>query len=269
MLRALLALAATAMAGQIATGIHLQEVHFTGDTRLDGVHLKKCASDLKSQIYEGANWTDYLVGRVQTQCLVDKGYFKAAVKASTQQLPDRNFTHQFVITFDIDAGPRYRLGRITFKDNHAIGDTKAMRDLFPIKDGDILDGKAIAKGLENLRYAYEELGYINFTSMPSPTFDDAKKLGFLEVDVDEGKKFYISSIDILGADPQVLKDLPLKPGQVYNLRLIGQFLRKHLPDVDVNDPRIQQCLLDERRGTVALTFDFRKPDRLNVRPGVL
>jgi outer membrane translocation and assembly module TamA len=97
--------------------------------------FEECTSDLKSQIYEGANWTDDLVGRVQMQCLVDKGYFKAAVKASTQQLPDTNYTHQFVITFDIDAGPRYRLGRITFKDNHAISDTKAMRDLFPIRDG--------------------------------------------------------------------------------------------------------------------------------------
>ncbi len=35
------------------------------------------------------------------------------------------------------------------------------------------------------------------------------------------------------------------------------FLRKHLPGADVNDPRIRQRVLDERRGTVALTFDFR------------
>jgi hypothetical protein len=55
MLRTMMALVATAMVGQIATGIQLQEVHFTGDTRLDGLDLKKCASDLKSQIYEGAN----------------------------------------------------------------------------------------------------------------------------------------------------------------------------------------------------------------------
>jgi outer membrane protein insertion porin family len=253
----MLALAATAMAGQIATGIHLQEVHFRGDTRLDGVDLEKCAIDLKSQIYEGANWTDYLVGRVQTQCLVDKGYFKAAVKASTQQLPDKNHTHQFVVTFHVDSGPRYRLGHITFKGNRAIADTKSLRDLFPIKDGSILDRKAIANGLENLRYVYEEMGYINFTSIPTPSFDDAKKLGFFALDVDEGKRFYISSIDILGADPQVLNDFPLKPGQVYNVRLVDLFLRKHLHDIDVNDPRIQQRLLDERRGTVALTFDFR------------
>lgn len=257
MLRTMLTLAATAMVGQIATGIHLQGIHFTGDTRLEGLDLKKCASDLKSQIYEGANWTDYLVGRVQTQCLVDKGYFKAAVKASRQQLPDKNYTHQFVLTFHIDSGPRYRLGQVTFKGNRAIADTKALRGLFPTKDGSILDRKAIAKGLENLRYAYQELGYINFTSVPTPRSDEDKKLVYFDIDVDEGKKFYISSIDILGADPQVLNDLPLKPGQVYNVRLVDLFLRKHLPDIDVNDPRIQQRLLDERRGTVALTFDFR------------
>lgn len=219
---------------------------------------EEMCSDLKSQIYQDANWTDYLVGRVQTQCLVDKGYFNAAVKASTQQLPDTNDTHQFVITFEIDAGPRYRLGHITFKDNHAISGTKTMRDLFPIKDGDIFDPKPIAKGLDNLRYAYKELGYMNFTSIPSPTFDDARKLGFLEVDVYEGKRFYISSINIVVADSQVLEDLPLKSGQLYNLRLVDQFLRKYLPNVDVNNPRVQQCFLDERRGTVALTFDLRK-----------
>jgi hypothetical protein len=49
-LRTMLALAATATAGQIATGIQLQGIHFTGDTRLDGLDLKKRASDLQSQI---------------------------------------------------------------------------------------------------------------------------------------------------------------------------------------------------------------------------
>jgi outer membrane protein assembly factor BamA len=257
MLRAMFALVATAMAAQIATGIHLADIRFKGNTRLDGVDLQKCASDLRSQVYAGTNWTDYFVGSVQTRCLLDKGYFKAAVKASTQQLPDNKNAHQFAITFDIDAGPRYRLGHITFTGNHAISDAKALRGQFPIKDGSILDRKAIAKGLENLRYAYGQLGYINFTSVPSSTFDDEKKLGSLEIDVDEGKQFYVNSINIVGANSHVLKDLLLTPGQVYNVRLVNLFLRKHLPGADVNDPRIQQRLLDERNGTVALTFDFR------------
>jgi outer membrane protein insertion porin family len=188
---------------------------------------------------------------------VDKGYFQAAVQASTQQLADKNYTHQFVVTFHIAPGPRYHLGQITFKGNRAIADTKALRDLFPTKDGSILDRKAIASGLENLRYAYGELGYINFTSVPTPRIDEDKKLVYFDIDVDEGKTFYISSIDVVGADPRVLDDFLLKPGQVYNVRLVDQFLRKHLPDVNVNDPRIQQRLLDEQKGTVALSFDFR------------
>jgi len=258
MLCALFGLATISTAGQITAGIHLVGVRFNGDTRLDGVDLKKCATDLKSQIYEGPEWTDYLVETVRMRCLLDKGYFKAAVKASTQQLPDNQSTHQFAITFDIEAGPRYRLEQITFKNNHAISNAKALRDLFPIKDGDIFDRNALAKGLDNLRYAHQELGYINFTSVPDTTFDDEKKLGFLEIDMDEGKQFYVSSINVVGADPQVLNDLPLTPGHVYNVRLVDLFLRRHLPGVDVNDPRIQHRSLDERNGTVALTFDFSR-----------
>ena len=58
-----------------------------------------------------------------------------------------------------------------------------------------------------------------------------------------------------------MNDLPLKPGQVYNVRLVDLFLQRHLRGADVNDPKIQHRLLDERNGTVALTFDFsRGPD---------
>ena len=89
MLRVVLALAVSGMAAQMATGIHLQDVRFKGETQLDGVDLKKCASDLKSQAYVGTDWIDYFVGTVQTKCLLDKGYFKSVVTASTRQLPEK------------------------------------------------------------------------------------------------------------------------------------------------------------------------------------
>ena len=206
MLRAMFALASISMAGQIAAGIHLVEVRFTGDTRLDGVDLRKCAVDLKSRMYVGPRWTDSLLERVRVQYLQNKGYLKAVVEASTKQLPDSQHTHQFVVTFEIDAGPQYRLGHITFRNNHVLTNDNA-RNLFPIKDGDIFEREAIVKGLANLRYAYGEFGYINFTPVPATTFDDEKKLGFLEIDVDEGKQFSVSSIDIIGAEAQSLNGL--------------------------------------------------------------
>ena len=53
------------------------------------------------------------------------------------------------ITMPIDEGDKYRLGEITFKGNKAVTNTKALRSLFPIKDGDVFDRSKIAKGLDN------------------------------------------------------------------------------------------------------------------------
>ncbi|MGA8441390.1 MAG: POTRA domain-containing protein [Candidatus Sulfotelmatobacter sp.] len=103
------------------------------------------------------------------------------------------------------------MGAIRFKHNKAVSNVKALRALFPINDGGIFSREKIAKGLENLRKAYGEQGYINFTSVPETRFDDDRKLIFLDIDVDEGKQFYVSSIGIVGADTRVLNDLALTP----------------------------------------------------------
>ena len=56
LLGTVLVLATTFVSGQTATGIHLVDVRFTGDTNLDGVDLRKCSADLKSRTYEGPEW---------------------------------------------------------------------------------------------------------------------------------------------------------------------------------------------------------------------
>jgi hypothetical protein len=105
---------ATAVAGQTATGIRLVGVRFKGNKRLETVDLRKCAADLKSRTYEGPGWLAYITERVRLQCFKDKGYFKAVLEPSTKQLPDKQGTHEFVVTFNIDAGSQYRIGQISF-----------------------------------------------------------------------------------------------------------------------------------------------------------
>jgi outer membrane translocation and assembly module TamA len=189
---------------------------------------------------------------------MNRGYFKVQVSSDGNVLtvsPDRE---RIVLTVHIEEGRQYRLGQITFKNNRAITSADALRNLFPIKDGEIFDREAISKGLNNLGKAYGQLGYINFTSIPNTTINEDAQTISLDFDVDEGKQFVIRSIDIEGAETQVLKDLALRPGQVYNQRLVAQFLQKHFPGVDVDNPGFQHRSLDERSGTVALTFDFRQ-----------
>jgi outer membrane protein assembly factor BamA len=188
LLGAMLVLATTPVAAQTATGIHLADVRFIGDTQLNDVDLTKCAADLKSETYEGPEWSDGLTERVHVLCLQDNGYFKAAVKPSTEQLSDKRGTHQFIITFDIDAGPQYRAGEIGFKNNHVFP-ADELRSMFKLASGDIFSVMKIRQGLNQMHRAYAERHYLDFTVVPEISVDDSRHVISVVFDCDEGKDF--------------------------------------------------------------------------------
>ncbi len=104
-----------------------------------------------------------------------------------------------------------------------ITNTKALRATFAIKDGDWFNATLVGKGLENLKKAYGQLGYINFGAIPKPIYDEQKKTVSLQVDIDEGKQFYVSRIEFQGntitRDRVIRRELLLDEGQVYNSQL--------------------------------------------------
>ena len=79
--------------------------------------------------------------------------------------------------------------------------------------------------LEQLRKAYGELGYINFVGTPvAASIDEAKEDSSISnIDIDEGKPFYVSRIEFTGntitRDKVIRRELLLEEGQVYNSRL--------------------------------------------------
>jgi outer membrane protein insertion porin family len=127
------------------------------------------------------------------------------------------------IHMDVDEGERYHLAGITFTGNKAVPNTKALRAIFAEKDGSIFNMTAFQKGLENLRKAYGQLGYINFVGIPTPTFDDTKHTVTWNIDIDEGKQFTVSRIEFQGntvtRDFVIRRELLLQEGQVYNSHL--------------------------------------------------
>jgi len=78
--------------------------------------------------------------------------------------------------------------------------------------------------------------------------------------VDEGKQFYISSINLIGESEDALaaasQDLALKVGQQYNQNLVDLFLAKHSPTVF--DDSITAWRFDLNKGTVDITLDVRQ-----------
>jgi outer membrane protein assembly factor BamA len=135
--------------------------------------------------------------------------------------------------------------------------------LFPIEDGDIFSRQKIADGLDNLRKAYGQLGYVDFVAVPDAKTNDVTRLIYLRIDLDEGKQFYVSSVNIVGVDESarqaLLKDFLLKSGNVFNSRFMDLFWKSHpslLPDQ--TSPSSETNLrLDERMATVAIALNLR------------
>ncbi len=209
----------------------------------------------------------------------NRGFFKVVVEDPKTDIHDTGHTGFHIpllqkgagkavdITMPIEEGDRHHLHSITFSGNKAVKNAAALRGLFPIKDGEIFSREKIAKGLENLRKAYGELGYINFTSVPDTKFNDEKKLIDLVVDLDEGKQFYVRRIEFSGntttRDKVIRREIALEEGQVYNSRLWELSLLRlnqlgYFEQLKPDDPVTTDRHLDEKNGTVDLTLKVRE-----------
>jgi outer membrane protein insertion porin family len=215
----------------------------------------------------------------------DRGYFKVIVSDPKTVIHDtghQGFHIPLVqsgpgkavdITIPIEEGDKYRLGTITFKNNKAVSNARFLRAMFPMRDGDVFDRSKVAKGLDNLRNAYGDIGYINFTSIPNTTFDEDKKLVNLEIDVDEGKQFNVRRIEFSGntttRDKVIRRELALEEGQVYSERLWKLSLLRlnqlgYFEQLKPEDPNITERHLNEEEGTVDLTLKVKEKGKNSI-----
>lgn len=163
-----------------------------------------------------------------------RGYFKAIVQQPKTVTRDSKppIIHvpliqkrgkRVDITVPVEEGKRYTLKAINFSGNKTITNTSALRSTFPMKDGEVFNIDLLRKGLENIRNAYSELGFINATPVPDPVIDDEHQTVTLNIDIDEGKSYHVRRIEFAGntttRDKVIRRELAVEEGQVYNSRL--------------------------------------------------
>ena len=167
------------------------------------------------QVYRERGWFKTQMGEPQTHIRDAGGISLFTLRPSTGKRVD--------ILMPLEEGDRYRLGGINFTGNNRISNTRVLRAQFTQKDGEYFNATLFGKGIEQLRKAYGSLGYINMVGQPSPRFDEAKKLIYLDIDVDEGKQFFVSRIEFTGnsitRDKVIRRELQLEEGQQYNSQL--------------------------------------------------
>jgi outer membrane protein insertion porin family len=225
--------------------VKVGEIHFTGNQHLAGLYLRRAMKNLKpvgipySVVFENLFAKTYDASKLEEdtervrQAYRDKGYSNAAVEEPQTHIRDEGGLNWFTfrpnkgkridILMPIEEGGRFRLGNIVFTGNKAVTNVRALRATFAIKDGEWFNATAISKGLDNLKKAYGQLGYINFGAIPKLSYDDQKKTVSLSIDIDEGKPFYVSRIEFEGntitRDKVIRRELLLEEGQVYNSQL--------------------------------------------------
>ncbi len=244
-----------------------------------GIPYSIIFEDLFPQTYDSSKLEED-TERVR-QAYRDKGYANAAVEQPKTQIRDEGGLNWFTfrpnkgkridIQMTIEEGGRYRLGSITFTGNKEITNVKALRATFPIKDGDWFSATAISKGLDNLKKAYGSLGYINFGAIPKLTYDDQKKTVSMNIDIDEGKQFYVSRIEFQGntitRDRVIRRELLLDEGSVYNSQL-WEYSLLRLNQLEYFEPlkvdQDSEAHQDPDNGTVELLLKVKEKGKNSI-----
>ncbi|MBS1852223.1 MAG: outer membrane protein assembly factor BamA [Acidobacteria bacterium] len=277
--------------------VKVGKIIFTGNNHLSGRILRSAMKNLRpvgvphsiflenifSKTYDATKLEED-TERVRNE-YQNRGYFKVVVQDPKTEIHDTGHAGFHVpllmkgagkavdITMPIEEGDRYHLGSITFKGNKAVPNEKALRSLFPIKDGDIFSREKIAKGIENLRNAYKELGFINFSPVPQTSFDEDKKLVLMEVDIDEGKQFYVRRIEFSGntttRDKVIRREIALEEGQQYNERYWKVSLMRlnqlgYFEQLKPDDPATTEIRTDEKAGLVDLTLKVKEKGKNSI-----
>ena len=273
--------------------VKVGEIRFTGNEHLGALYLRRSMKNLKpigipySIIFENLFPQTFDASKLEEdservrQAYRDKGYASAAVEEPKTQIRDQGGLNWFTfrpnrgkridILMPIEEGGRYRVGTITFSGNKAVSNVKALRATFALKDGDWFNATLIQKGLENLKKAYGQLGYINFAAIPTPKYDEQNKTVSLQIDIDEGKPFYVSRVEFQGntitRDRVIRRELLLDEGQVYNSQL-WEYSLLRLNQLEYFEPlRVDQdseAHQDAEAGTVDLLLKVKEKGKNSI-----
>ena len=273
--------------------VKVGQIKFTGNQHIGSLELRRSMKNLKpigipySIIFEDIFPQTFDASKLEEdservrQAYRDKGYYTAAIEEPKTQIRDQgglnwltfrpNKGKRIDILMPVEEGARYRLGTITFTGNKAVRNQRALRSTFAVKDGEWFNATLIAKGLENLKKSYGSLGYINFGAIPKPVFDEEKKTVSLEIDIDEGKPFYVSRIEFQGnsitRDKVIRRELMLDEGSVYNSQL-WEYSLLRLNQLEYFEPlkvdQDSEAHQDSEAGTVDLLLKVKEKGKNSI-----
>jgi outer membrane protein insertion porin family len=149
---------------------------------------------------------------------LSQGYIDFKVVSAVAELsPEQD---AFYITFTVDEGQRYKVGKVEIKTSLKDLDPKALRGLVQTAEGDWYDQDDVDRTVTALNDQLGSLGYAFVDIQPRLDRDPKKKSVNVTFDINEGPKVYVERIDIKGnvrtLDKVIRREFRLAEGDAFN-----------------------------------------------------
>jgi outer membrane protein insertion porin family len=215
------------------TGV--KSINFVGNKSYSSWRLKEVIKTVQSNFLSFLQTTDvYDPDRMEAdRDLIRRFYLKhgfadvQVVSAVAEYDPAKK---GFIITFTIEEGPLYHFGSVDVQSNVRAVDSASLQSVLRMRKGDIYNGEAIEKTVEQVTIEVSRRGYPFASVRPRGDRDPQTRTINVAFVVDEGTRAYIERINIHGnirtRDYVVRREFDIAEGDPYNRALVDRAERR-------------------------------------------
>ncbi|PKP89902.1 MAG: outer membrane protein assembly factor BamA [Alphaproteobacteria bacterium HGW-Alphaproteobacteria-16] len=156
------------------------------------------------------------------QFYLTQGYADFRVVSAVAELtPDRR---DFIITYVVEEGPRYKFGPVTVDSNIRDFDNDRLASSLAIKEGAWYNAKLVEDTVDSLSQAAGSFGYAFANVNPEFQRDRENLTMTLNFNIAEARRTYVERIDITGntqtQDKVIRREMRLAEGDAFNTFLV-------------------------------------------------
>jgi outer membrane protein insertion porin family len=215
------------------TGV--KSINFVGNKSYSSWRLKEVIKTVQSNFLSFLQTTDvYDPDRMEAdRDLIRRFYLKhgyadvQVVSAVAEYDPAKK---GFIITFTIEEGPLYHFGSVDVQSNVRAVDSTSLRSVLRMRPGDVYNGEAIEKTVEQSTIEVARRGYPFASVRPRGDRNPQTRTINIAFVVDEGTRAYIERINIHGnirtRDYVIRREFDIAEGDPYNRALIDRAERR-------------------------------------------
>ena len=266
------------------------EIYFIGNNAFDDKDLHEEVSTKKSKWWKFLSSSDsYDSDRIEfdkeilRRFYTNRGYADFSILSATAQINHQK--DRFFVSFLMEEGIRYNLGKIEIVNNIPKFDAEILRKKILIKSGKLYNGELIDKTIDGMIETMSDKSYA-FASI-EPVLKRHRDQKIIDIDfvIRETPRIYIEQINISGnvrtLDEVIRRELRFREGDPYNITKINrskqrienlgffekvEFNTKRIGDGDRVNLEIE--VKEKKTGELNLGIGYSTVNRLNLNAGI-